>query len=290
VWCVIVVSLVGIFYGLLGMGAALVARALFLAHVRGNGVRISPRQLPELYARIAAVASRLGIDPVPDVYLLQSDGVLNAFATKLLSRRFVILYSSLVDACEDPRQLDFIIAHELGHFAAGHLALNTFLAPFRVMPLLGAAYSRAKEYTCDRCGFAVVGDLEPSTRALAILASGGKHAAEIDLAAFEEQRLETGSFVMSLAELGAGHPFLCKRAAALRDFSRPGTVEPVRRNALAYLFAPFVPTHGGVAAPLLLAAFVAGLLVAANGRHTPRRTTAGRDTGAAGLFSGHADR
>jgi hypothetical protein len=183
---------------------------------------------------------------VPDVYLLQSGGLLNAFATKLLSRNFVIIYSSLADACQDPRQLDFIIAHELGHLAAGHLRWNALLAPYRLVPWLGPAYSRAREYTCDRCGLAVAGDLEQSTRALAVLAAGGKHGAAVDLAAFEEQRLESGSFWMSVLELVSSHPFLCKRAAALREYQRPGTVGPVSRNVFAFVLAP---VFGIAAAP-----------------------------------------
>lgn len=51
-----------------------------------------------------------------------------------------------------------MIAHEVGHLAAGHLKWNAFLSPFLFVPLLGTAYSRAREYTSDRCGLAVVSD------------------------------------------------------------------------------------------------------------------------------------
>jgi len=246
VWIVLAVTIVGLMYGFFILLFILMAHALFLAHVKGNGVRISERQLPGLYARVKAAAERLGMAEVPAVYLLQSGGVLNAFATKLLSRKFVIIYSSLADGCQDPRQLDFIIGHELGHLAAGHLQWNAFLAPYRLMPWLGPAYSRAREYTCDRYGLTVAGDLEQSARGLAVLAAGGKQAASVDLAAFEEQRLESGSFWMSVLELVSSHPYLCKRAAALREFAQPGSVKPVARNALAY---PLAPLFGVAAAP-----------------------------------------
>ncbi len=264
-WIALAVTIVGIFYGALILVFILFAHALFLANVKGNGVRISERQLPELYARVKAAAEKLGMSQVPDVYLLQSGGVLNAFATKLLSRNFVIIYSSLADACQDPRQLDFIIAHELGHLAAGHLKWNALLAPYRLVPWLGPAYSRAREYTCDRCGLAVASDLEQSTRGLAVLAAGGRHAASVDLAAFEEQRLESGSFWMSVMELVSSHPFLCKRAAALREYQRPGTVEPVSRNVFAYILAPLfgiaaAPAGGAGAGMMVLA--VVGVLSA----------------------------
>ena len=251
----LVISVVGALYALFIGAFLLIAQALFLAQVKGNGVRVSERQLPELYARVKLAASKLGVTEVPDVYLVQSGGVLNAFATKLLSRNFIILYSSLVDACEDPRQLDFVIGHEVGHLAAGHLKWNLALAPFRLVPWLGAAYSRAREYTCDRCGFAVAGDVEQSVRGLAVLAAGGRHAGKVDLAAFVAQREEAGNFWMAIYELVATHPYLCKRAAAVQEFAAPGTVKEVGRNPWAY---PFAPIFGVMAAP---ASGAGGLIV-----------------------------
>jgi Zn-dependent protease with chaperone function len=260
-WTALAVTVVGILYGVLILAFILMAHALFLANIKGNGIRISERQLPQLHARVRAAAQKLGMPYVPEVYLLQSNGMLNAFATKLLSRRFVIIYSSLADGCQDPRQLDFVIGHELGHLAAGHLQWNAFLAPYRLVPWLGAAYSRAREYTCDRCGMLAAGDIEQATRGLVVLAAGGRHAAWVDLAAFEEQRLESGSFWMSVLELVSSHPYLCKRAAALREWSQPGSVTPVTRNPFAYPLAPLLgiaaaPGGGAASAAVMLVAFV----------------------------------
>src|SRR5262245_20557938 len=107
VWLLLVVSLIGIFYGVIGLVVALAAHALFLANIRGNGLRVSPRQFPELFERCREAARKLGLQDVPDVYLLQAGGALNAFATKLFSRKFMVIYSDLADECQDPRQLDF---------------------------------------------------------------------------------------------------------------------------------------------------------------------------------------
>jgi Zn-dependent protease with chaperone function/type II secretory pathway pseudopilin PulG len=245
VWLLLAVSIVGIFYGVIGAAFALMAHALFLANVKGNGVRVSERQFPDLDARCRRAAQSLGLAEAPDVYLMQAGGALNAFATKLLSRKFMIIYSDLADECEDPRQLDFVIGHEMGHLAAGHLKWNAFLWPFMLLPWLGAAYMRAREYTSDRCGFAFVGDVEPSMRGLVVLAAGGKHATRADLNAFMEQRLETGRFFPAVLELVSTHPFLCKRVAALQELHQPGTVAPVSRNPLAY---PLAPVFGLMAA------------------------------------------
>src|SRR5215813_10847944 len=94
-WLLLIVSIIGLVYGGLALVFVLIAHALHLAHVQGNGLKISERQLPELYERVKMAAKKLGLSQVPDVYVLQSGGILNAFATKLLSRRFVIIYSEL---------------------------------------------------------------------------------------------------------------------------------------------------------------------------------------------------
>jgi len=262
-WLVVVVSLVGLAYALLGGLLVAGAHALFLAHVRMNGVRVDERQLPDLHARARAAAARLGLERLPELYLLQGGGLLNAFATKLFSRRCVILLSDLGDQCHDPRQLDFILAHELGHFAAGHLAWNTFLLPFRLVPWLGAAYSRACEYTCDRCGLAAAGDLEQAQRAVVVLAAGGRVAAQADLAAFAAQRADSGGFWTTVLELTSSHPFLCKRVAALEALTNPAAAAPVGRSAAGWALAPLLGSlaGGAGAAPVVLVAII-GMLAA----------------------------
>ncbi len=248
VWLALVVSIVGILYGILIWLAIVVAHALFLARVRGDGVRVSERQHPDLYARIQAASAKLGLARTPEVFLVQGGGLLNAFAAKFFSRRFVVLLSDLVDHCTDPRQLDFVVGHELAHHAAGHLAWNAFLAPYQLLPLLGPAYSRAREYTCDRAGASVTADDEQAMRGLVVLAAGGKLAAATNLDAFMEQAAEAGSFWMAVFELGASHPYLCKRVAALKDRAAPGTVRAARRNVFAYPFAPFFGVAAGSSA------------------------------------------
>jgi type II secretory pathway pseudopilin PulG len=256
--------MVGVLYGLLIGFFVLVSHALFLAYVRSNGVRVGPSQLPELHARIENAARRLGLAHLPEVYVLQSHGVLNAFATKFFSRRYVVLLSGLIDQCQDPRQLDFVIAHELAHMAAGHVARQTFLLPYRVMPWLGAAYSRACEYTCDRCGLAVVGELEVAQRGLLVLAAGGQLAGSVNLAAFLDQRRDSGTFWSTVLELTSYHPYLTKRAGTLADFAAPGSVMPIKRSFWGWLLAPVLGglgTTAGGAGPLMMVAVI-GVLAA----------------------------
>lgn len=262
-WLAIVVSIVGLAYALAGGVFFLAAHALFLAHVRTDGVRVDERQLPELHARVQTAAKKLGLATAPAVYVLNGGGLLNAFAAKLLSRRYVILLSDLVDHCQDPRQLDFIVGHELGHHAAGHLSWNLFLLPYRLVPWLGAAYSRACEYTCDRCGLAAADDLEQSMRGLVVLAAGGRVAQQVNLAAFASQRRDAGGFWATVLELSSSHPFLSKRVAALQAVHAPDTVAPVSRSVAGVVLAPVLGALGGgmAGAPMVAVAMI-GVLAA----------------------------
>ncbi len=262
-WLVICISVIGLAYSIVVAIGILMAHALLLAHVTGNGVRVSSSQLPEIWQKVQEASRKLGLPAPPEVYVVQAGGLLNAFATKLLSRRFVIIYSDLIDACEignagQMTELDFVIGHEIGHLAAGHLAWQWFLLPARIVPLLGQAYSRAREYTCDLCGHAVTANLEVSSRALAVLAAGGRAGRRVNLDSFVEQVGETGRFWMAIYELNASHPFLSKRVAALRSAAGLASRASVGRPVLAYPLAPFLGVlAGGPLVVVLLVTYAA---------------------------------
>lgn len=257
-WIVLVVTVIGILYGAFFGFFLFVAHALLIAYIKGHGVKLSERQFPEIYARVVAASDKLGLKSPPDVYLMQAGGALNAFATKLTGRNFVVIYSDLLEACgEEGKEIDMIIGHEIGHLALGHLKWLWFLMPSRIVPLLGSAYSRACEYSCDLCGYKAAGDMQAAARGLAILAAGGKYGKLMDLRSFVSQVGDTGGFWASVYELNASHPYLPKRIAALINSQRPGMVPAVGRNVLAYPLAPFfgVASTGG-SAPLVMVAMV----------------------------------
>src|SRR5689334_13829532 len=126
------------------------AHSAYISYVRGNGVKLGPEQYPQLYAQVEAAAKKLGMAKVPDAYLLNSNGVLNALATRFLWRNFMVLYADIVNALDErPGAVSFYIGHELGHITRGHLAWGPLLAPGKCLPYIGFAYRRAQEYTCD---------------------------------------------------------------------------------------------------------------------------------------------
>ncbi len=145
------VSIIGIIYVAFIALFFFVAHVVFVAHIRGSGIRLGPGQFPELFRRVQTLAARAGIDPMPEIYLMEAGGTLNAFATKFLRSQLIVLFTDLLEACgEDAAARDMVIGHELGHFRAGHFRWLWFLMPGLMMPFLGTLYSQAREYTCDR--------------------------------------------------------------------------------------------------------------------------------------------
>ena len=152
-WVLIIVSMVGAAYALFFGVFFFVTHMIMIAHIRGSSVKLGPKQMSGLYNRVVQLSERIGLKKVPDAYLLQAGGVLNAFATRFGSRNFIVLHSEMVRSCgENMDALDFIIAHELGHLHRGHLRWRWLKAPAMIVPFLGTAYYRSCEYTCDRYG------------------------------------------------------------------------------------------------------------------------------------------
>jgi Zn-dependent protease with chaperone function len=202
-------------YALLFSLLALLAHGLALGRIRGNAVRVSERQFPLLQRLAVAHARKLGLKQVPAVYVMESGGLLNAFATRFLGRDFVIIYSDVLELslARGEAAVGFIVGHELGHIWRGHLKYRWLTAPGRFFPYLGAAYSRACEYTCDRLGAYCQPD--GAISGLLALAAGKQLHAHVDVREYAAQAHSDQGFWVRRAELMSSHPLLPKRVAAL---------------------------------------------------------------------------
>lgn len=263
VWVVLVVGTVGVALALLGLFAIvyLFAHSALIAHVKGNGVELSTEQFPDLYAQFVDCCKRLDIASPPEAYILNGNGVLNAFATKFLRDRYIVLMSDIVDATQgNPEGLRFYIGHELGHLRMKHISKALIRWPVLWLPLLGAAYSRARESTCDRHGLACSGSGHSAVLALSVLAAGRARWRNLNVANYVRQTEHSRGFWMSFHELISGYPWLTKRAARMSD----GETAAPPRNPLAYLVALFVPFGGrlGGGFSFLIMVYIVGVLAA----------------------------
>jgi len=247
IWAAVIVASFGIalLYMLIFFVAYLFAHSAYISHIRGTGARISKEQFPDLFERVEAACKKLDMQKVPEAYVLNSNGILNAMATRFLGHDLLVLYSSVLDALEErPEAVSFYIGHELGHIRRNHLLMTPVLAPGRLFPLIGAAYGRAKEYTCDLHGLTCCPQLEDAQRALIVLAAGETRWKNVNVSAYTSQMQITGGFWMSFHELISDYPWLMKRVEHITAMGQNRGYERPSRNFFAWVIAFFVPRVG----------------------------------------------
>ena len=210
-------------------GGVYVARGLINAKERVTSIEITADQFPDVFRRIEHYASVFGLDETPRAYVAQEGGLLNAFASKHNRTNFVRINADIFEVGtfhlgprpKDPAALDFVIAHEVGHIAARHTTYwYTWVTSFiNFVPFVGAALSRAKEYTADNYAYTVV----PGGVNGIVLLSGGKYLYPlVDGERIAERATSDHGLFVWFANALATHPVQTKRLAALYDRSRPG--------------------------------------------------------------------
>lgn len=222
IWLALAFTIFGLFYVAMFGIIFFIGHVVFISHVRGNGVRLGPDQMPDLYHSVDRLAKQIGFEQVPEAYILQAGGILNALATKFFKSQMIILYSDLIAACGDNTAArDMIVAHELGHLKEGHLKGHWFLLPGLMMPFLGSALSRAREYTSDRYGMAYCGSREGGMRGLAILAAGAERGPKVNLQSLARQVEDLNTGWMTLGSWLSSHPSLANRVIAIEASLKP---------------------------------------------------------------------
>lgn len=206
----------------------------FQASIYGNAVHVNDRQYAKLDRISVDLATQLGLEKRPEMFVLNSEGLTNALAIKFLSGKYVLLFSNLVDLLLDhsdkENKVRFVIAHELAHHAAGHVSfwVNLVMKPAMFIPFLGAAYSRSCELTCDRIAAELVKDQASSSQALISLASGSRELViHTDKAAFIAQEQKVPGFFGFLQEILSSHPRMTKRLIAIDGLSITESVSSV---------------------------------------------------------------
>lgn len=254
------IALVYILFGLLFY---LFAQSGFISHIKGNGVRVSEDQFPELHRSLTDCCQRIGVATPPEIYLLRTD-FFNALATKFLGRNFVVLFTDVVDAlAEKPSAVDFYVGHELGHIHRNHLRWSGFLFPALLLPVLGTAYRRAQEYTCDRYGAHCCNSDDDVRFALAAISAGDTRWKDLSTSGYLSQIAATKEFWMSFHEFTNDYPWLTKRMGSALAFRRKEEVRHPRRNFFAGLLSIFVPRVGvGGSASLIVTVAMIGVLAA----------------------------
>jgi Zn-dependent protease with chaperone function len=209
---------ISIVYLIIGLLVVLFTRGIFIGSLKGNSIKVSQTQFPELYSTAIGLCEKMSM-PLPDIYIMQSGGIINSFAIKFLGRNFAVIYSDVLElAYEDGQNaVNFVVAHELSHIKMGHLKWRWLIWPATIVPFLRMAYSRACEYSADR--FAAHLQPEGALNGLLFLAAGKKLYKRVNIEEFERQAFEQTGFWVWLSEKHSSHPNLTKRVSAIKKCS-----------------------------------------------------------------------
>lgn len=94
-----------------------------------TAIRLSDRQMPEIYNLLPPICLKLGIE-LPDLYMIQSQNKkdLNAF-TGGITQPFICVTSELIKQLP-PEMVSSVIAHECGHIACKHYLYHSLARNF----------------------------------------------------------------------------------------------------------------------------------------------------------------
>ncbi|XP_044347279.1 protease HtpX homolog [Triticum aestivum] len=207
----------------------------------GSSVLVSENQLPELHQLMTEAAKILNTE-APDFYIRQNP-VPNAYTLAINGKRpFVVVHTSLVELLTR-KELQAVLAHELGHLKCDHGVWLTFANILTMgaytVPGLGMVagfleeqlfrWLRAAELTCDRAALLVVQDPKVVISVLMKLAGGCPSLSDqLNVDAFLEQARSydkassnpVGWYIRNAQTRELSHPLPVMRAREMDEWSR----------------------------------------------------------------------
>ena len=198
----------------------LLQKVYLIGYLKGDGVTVSERQFPEVFALYKAMGEELGLKKLPSLFLIQQGGALNAFAVRFSGHNYIAIYSDVFSLISsDMETVKFILGHELGHVKRGHMSKRFWTCLSSIIPFLTPAYSRSCEYTCDNIGHHFA--KENPLNGLVLLAAGKDLYQRVDVASYVADAQANNTDAVKFTGLFIGHPFLPNRIRNLQDGKRP---------------------------------------------------------------------
>lgn len=193
------------------------AKGFFVGMIRGNSIRVTKDQYPEIYAIVEEQARALEIEQMPEIYI--TCGHFNAFVTKFARRHILMIYSEVVETSLKGNYdvLKYVTAHELCHIKQRHLSKRTMLFPSAVIPFLSLAYSRGCEYTCDRTGFHF--SPKGAIEGVLVMTVGKEIHSRFNVERHLDDMAHNAGFWTWFSEKFLTHPHMYNRLLEIRRFS-----------------------------------------------------------------------
>ncbi|MEM1436981.1 MAG: M48 family metalloprotease [Pseudomonadota bacterium] len=209
-----------------------------------NGIRLSERQMPEIFDMAVRAARLLSLPHLPEVYI-SGQRMWDVYSLGGYSGSFISIGSVLINF--KPQDLLFLIAREMGHVRAGHAYWSTamqflmgqsrgqgtilgegvfqFLNPGKLIESAIEApmmrWARHSQITADRAATLVTGDLDCARRVLTQWAMKSfPVTGKLNLEAWLEQEAAADDPYLQLSEWTMStEPYLAPRLKVLADYS-----------------------------------------------------------------------
>lgn len=202
--------------------------------VVASGVEINDHNYPEMNKLVEECVETLNIHR-PYVIISSAVPGCNACTFGSDEEPYIALSSLLIKTLS-PTQLKFVIGHECGHVAMGHMVCHTAINMTTIFakktPIIGDiiekvgtaplnVWGRRTEISADRAGLICCRNLEAAQRALIQIELPFMDVSEIDISEYivnSEKYLKKG-ILRKATEFEEAHPILPKRIKALEVFS-----------------------------------------------------------------------
>lgn len=201
--------------------------------VIASGIPVNETTFPKLNAIVDHCVKTLRIKRP---YVVVSGNIgFNAITMGSDEEPYIVLGNFLTTAMSED-QLRFVIGHECGHVAMGHVVYHTAASVAgslsNAVPVVGPviyntagfaikAWSRRSEITADRAGMLCCGSLDLAKKTLMQLEMGfmNSDAVDVDNYVQSSQQYRKGGILRRIGEYTAEHPILPKRIQALDAFA-----------------------------------------------------------------------
>lgn len=213
---------IGFYAGIL-IAFVYVPMGLAMAYIRMNGVKLSMTQQKDLYRIYARAGEKLNMDTLPSAYVIDGDGIANAFAVKIARKRMVVFYAELVERMLSEQKEDELLAiagHELTHVKLHHISYWLLLLPFSFVPFAQHYLSRLRELSADQGAYFVTGNVETVTKALMKIVLGVRTTRDASVQEYVEESMKERGVFAGLTRMLATHPSIPERIAAVQNLTK----------------------------------------------------------------------
>jgi hypothetical protein len=185
--------------------------------IRGNSVRLSEKQFPEIYSILKDHCRRLGMTNVPELFL--TGGSIAPFSRTFSSwhETYIVLHQVIFDI-DDRKTMDvlsFVLGHELGAIRLNQTAVwNEMLLTYvSALKWFRSPLERVRTYSRDRYGAALA---PTGFRGLLINATGRRLMDHVDIEDYLAQARSYGGLWSNLNVFFEGKPQVLTRLKQLR--------------------------------------------------------------------------